>query len=152
MDTPDYSGVSFALGLIFKWSIGMITEAAVEVAIRTTVMDYVEGWYEGDAERMNRCLHPCLVKRAVKVQSDGGEPRFIDITKDDMMGYTLAGEGREAPRDKLYYKVDILDVYEGIAMARAESYEYVDYVQLANQNGQWLIVNVLYTANRAAMK
>ena len=51
-----------------------------------------------------------------------------------------------------YYKVDIRDVYEGIAMARAESYEYVDYVQLANQNGQWVIVNVLYTANRAAIK
>ena len=42
----------------------MMTEAAVEVAIRTAIMDYVEGWYEGDAERMNRCLHPRLAKRA----------------------------------------------------------------------------------------
>ncbi len=126
----------------------MMTEAAVEVAIRTAVMDYVEGWYEGDAERMNRCLHPRLAKRALKAS----EPGFIDLTKDDMMGYTRAGKGLEAPRDKLYYKVDILDVYEGITMVRAESYEYVDYVQLVNQNGQWLIVNVLYTANRVAVK
>ena len=126
----------------------MITEAVVEVAIRTTVMDYVEGWYEGDAERMNRCLHPRLAKRALKVQTDGSEPIFVDLTKDDMMGHTRAGEGRDTPRDKLYYKVDILDVYEGIAMARAESYEYIDYVHLVNQNSQWLIVNVLYTANR----
>jgi hypothetical protein len=126
----------------------MMTEAAVEVAIRTTVMDYVEGWYEGDAQRMNRCLHPRLAKRALK----RSEPGLIDLTKDDMMGYTLAGEGREAPRNKLYYKINILDVYEGIAMARAESYEFIDYVQLVNENGHWLIMNVLYTANRSALK
>ncbi|MBA3868296.1 MAG: nuclear transport factor 2 family protein [Anaerolineae bacterium] len=130
----------------------MMTEAAVEVAIRTAIMDYVEGWYESDVERMNRCLHPRLVKRTLRVQKDGGEPKFIDLTKEDMMGYTQAGEGLEAPRDKLYYKIDILDVYQETATARAETYEFIDYVQLVKQNGRWLIVNVLYTANHAAKK
>ena len=32
-------------------------------AIRATALDYVEGWYAGDADRMARALHPELVKR-----------------------------------------------------------------------------------------
>ena len=34
-----------------------------EDAVRSVVMDYVEGWFEGDAGRMKRALHPELVKR-----------------------------------------------------------------------------------------
>ena len=32
-------------------------------AIRQTALDYIEGWYEGNAERMERALHPELAKR-----------------------------------------------------------------------------------------
>ena len=31
--------------------------------ISATVLDYVEGWFDGDADRMRRALHPELVKR-----------------------------------------------------------------------------------------
>ena len=32
-------------------------------AIRATALDYIEGWYAGDAARMERALHPELAKR-----------------------------------------------------------------------------------------
>ncbi len=32
-------------------------------AIRQVALDYVEGWYEADVERMQRALHADLVKR-----------------------------------------------------------------------------------------
>jgi hypothetical protein len=32
-------------------------------AIKQTALDYIEGWYEGNAERMERSLHPELAKR-----------------------------------------------------------------------------------------
>ena len=31
-------------------------------AIRQTALDYIEGWYEGNPERMERALHPELAK------------------------------------------------------------------------------------------
>jgi hypothetical protein len=130
----------------------MLTAAIVEVAIRTTVMDYVEGWYDGDVERMNRSLHPRLAKRALKFWGESSEPTFVDLTKVDMMRYTMAGGGSDVPRDKLYYKVIILDVYEETATVRAESSAYIDYLHLVKENDQWLIVNVLYTINRATTK
>ena len=32
--------------------------AADEELIRAAILDYAEGWYTGDADRMERCLHP----------------------------------------------------------------------------------------------
>ena len=37
--------------------------AAEAAAIRATALDYAEGWYAGDGDRMGRALHPELVKR-----------------------------------------------------------------------------------------
>ncbi len=112
-------------------------------------MDYAEGWFEGDTERMERSLHPKLAKRALRYRADNGEKYFNDLTKEDMVRATGEGGGTDVPRDKLYYKVDILDVYQEVAIVRVESYPFLDYLQLVKDDGQWLIVNVLYTSNRA---
>jgi Putative lumazine-binding len=42
-----------------------------EQAIKQTVVAYFESWFEGDAPRMERALHPQLAKRA---QLDDGKP------------------------------------------------------------------------------
>ena len=39
--------------------------AADSAAVRASALDYAEGWYEGNTERMTRALHPELVKRIV---------------------------------------------------------------------------------------
>jgi hypothetical protein len=127
----------------------MSVQSADEVAIRAAALDYAEGWFDGDTERMERSLHPNLAKRALKYRADSGEKYLVDLNKDIMVRATGEGGGRDVPRDKLYYKVDILDVYEEVAIVRVESYPYLDYLQLLKDDGQWLIVNVLYTSNRA---
>ena len=43
-----------------------------EAAVRSTVLDYLEGWYDGDVERMDRALHPDLVKRIVYTDPRAG--------------------------------------------------------------------------------
>jgi putative lumazine-binding protein len=35
--------------------------------IKQTALDYIEGWYEADAVRMERALHPDLAKRIVRI-------------------------------------------------------------------------------------
>jgi hypothetical protein len=39
-----------------------------EAAIRAVVLDYVEGWFDGDAVRMERALHPELMKRCLGLE------------------------------------------------------------------------------------
>ena len=48
--------------------------------ITAAMLDYAEGWYEGDAARMERCLHPDLAKRVMKVDSKSGESKLEELT------------------------------------------------------------------------
>lgn len=119
-------------------------------AIRQTALDYMQGWYEGDVERMRRCLHPELAKRAILRDAETGDVRFAHLGYEKMVTKTEQGGGTvDVPSDKRYYEVSVLDVYEDIASVRAESYEYVDYLHLARDEGRWLIVNVLWTLHPA---
>ena len=115
------------------------------VAIRLAALTYEEGWLEGNAERIGRCLHPKLAKRTIKRDADTGEKYFIHLTKEDLVRHTSEGGGTDVPRDKIYYKVDVLDVFDDVAVVRAESYPHIDYLQLVKDEGQWLILNVLTT-------
>jgi hypothetical protein len=118
-------------------------------AIRRTALDYAQGWYEGDAERMRRSLHPGLAKRAILRDSRTGEERFSHLSQQQMVAKTAQGGGRDdAPAHKRYYAVAVLDIYGDIASARADTYEYVDYLHLARSQEQWVIVNVLWKENR----
>jgi len=39
-----------------------------EAAIAAIALDYFEGWFDGDAVRMRRALHPELAKRSGRVE------------------------------------------------------------------------------------
>ena len=53
-------------------------------AIRKTALDYGQGWYEGNAERMERALHPDLAKRVLVPDPRTGKGRI-----DHMSAMTL---------------------------------------------------------------
>src|SRR5512146_2207936 len=99
-------------------------------AIRQAALDYMQGWYEGDAERMRRSLHPELAKRAILRDPQSGTERFSHLTKQQMVDKTAQGGGADTPSDQRYYDVSVLDIYGDIASVRAESYEYIDYLHL----------------------
>lgn len=115
-------------------------------AIERTARDYAEGWYEGDADRMRRALHPRLVKRTIAANPFTGEYdiREPDTNADQMVRWTSEGVGAtwEGERD---YDVQVLDIFRDIAVVRCQSPEYVDYLQVARcgSNG-WRIMNVLW--------
>lgn len=118
-------------------------------AIRQAALDYVEGWYEGDVDRMARCLHPSLVKRTVKQLSTNGREYLNYLTREEMVVATAEGGGTHVPKDRRQYTITILDLYGEIAAVRAENPDWIDYLQMARIEGQWVIINVLYTVNHA---
>jgi hypothetical protein len=117
-------------------------------AIYQAASDYYGGWYEANAGRIARSLHPDLAKRAVRKDKEGKD--FLHhLSKAQMVEKTKEGGGSDTPADKRRYEITILDRYEEIAAVKVVANEYIDYLQLAKQNGVWLIVNALWTDNRA---
>ena len=118
--------------------------AADSAAIRATALDYVEGWYEGNAERMSRALHPELVKRIVVADTATGKSVLQNMGASALVNGTRHGYGKSTPSDKRQKDVTVLDVFGNAAVAKAVMADWIDYMQLSRVDGRWLIVNVLW--------
>jgi len=142
-----------ALALVAPCSLRAGTvSAADDAAIRKVVLDYIEGWYTGDAVRMERALHPDLVKRAILRDEKTGRPYIQPTSASAMVRMTESGVGRLKPGEVMDNQIEVLDVYGDAATAKAISPHYVDYLHLVRWQGEWKILNALWVPRVAAPK
>jgi hypothetical protein len=118
--------------------------AADAAAIKQTALDYIEGWYEGNAERMERALHPELAKRIVRTDPKTGRSGLGQMSAMTLVQGTRNGGGKETPKEQQQKDVTILDVFENAASVKIVASDWVDYLHMAKSNGRWVIVNVLW--------
>jgi hypothetical protein len=121
---------------------------ADSAAIRTTALDYIDGWYSADAPRMERALHNHLAKRLVYSDS-AGHSHLVDLTALELVqgtGHHPAAAAADRRED-----VKILDIFGNAAMVRIDATEWVDYLQEVRWNGRWVIINVVWE-NRTRSK
>jgi Putative lumazine-binding len=112
-------------------------------AIKQTALDYIEGWYEGNPERMERALHPELAKRIVRTSKEGMS-NLNQMSAMTLVQYTRRGGGKNTPKEKQQKDVTILDVFENAASVKVVASDWIDYLHMAKWNGHWVIVNVLW--------
>ena len=116
-------------------------------AIKAAALDYIEGWYEGNVERMERSLHPDLAKRIVRTNAQTGASRLDQMSAMSLVQGTRKGYGNKTPKEKQLKDVMILDVFENAASVKVVASDWVDYMHMAKSNGRWMIVNVLWEMN-----
>ena len=68
-------------------------------AIKKTALDYIEGWYTGDAARMERALHPELAKRMISIDPKTGRSQFNHMGAMTLVQRTRDGGGTKTPAD-----------------------------------------------------
>ena len=134
----------------------MTQNAADAAAIKQAALDYVEGWYAADAQRMSRALAPELAKRIVEKEAKTGKDYLREMSKEKLVQNTKEGGGCtnaswdsrpnciKTPKENQQKDITIFDIYENNASAKVVFYEWVDYLHLAKINGRWVIVNVLW--------
>jgi hypothetical protein len=115
---------------------------ADSAAIRAVALDYAQGWYAGDADRMQRALHPSLAKRMV--QGTGASSSLNEMGVAELVAATRRGGGRDTPGEARRADVTILDIFGKAASVRLAMDGWVDYMHLALWEGRWRIVNVLW--------
>jgi hypothetical protein len=131
------------VSVTLAWAQGVEPGGDDHVLIEQTARDYIEGWYTADAARMERALHPDMVKRYVDAMP-GGRQVVQSVTRDIMVEMTRTGGGSKTPADSRNISVAVLEISGDIAVAKTVSSEFVDYLSLAKCNGRWVIVNVLW--------
>ncbi|HEU4870174.1 MAG TPA: nuclear transport factor 2 family protein [Pyrinomonadaceae bacterium] len=136
--------LTIAIGIVFLAVVSNANaQSTTEAAIKQTALDYIEGWYEGNAERMERALHPELAKRIVRTNQQGNS-RLDQMGAMTLVQFTKRGGGKNTPKEKQIKEVTILDVYENAASVKVVATDWIDYLHVAKFNGQWVIVNVLW--------
>jgi hypothetical protein len=111
-----------------------------DAEIRSVVLDYFEGWFEGDAVRMERALHPGLAKRRL---ADDGVGLNGD-TAQEMIDATAEGVGPRRGQNLEAVDVRVVEVCEEIATVVVHSNVYREYLHLARTREGWKIVNALW--------
>jgi hypothetical protein len=112
-------------------------------AIKATALDYIEGWYEGNTERMERALSPDLAKRIVRT-NDKGQSGLGQMSAMGLVQGVKRGGGKDTPKEKQQKDVTILDIYGNAASVKIVASDWIDYLHVAKFNGRWVIVNVLW--------
>jgi putative lumazine-binding protein len=112
-------------------------------AIERTVLDYFEGWFGGDPVRMERALHPELVKRSLE-QGASGRETLRTITAERMIEATARGEGKNENPGDLRIEIEVEDVLGELANVTVRSVVYTEYLHLARTSDGWKIVNDIW--------
>jgi hypothetical protein len=111
-----------------------------ETAIRATVLDYFEGWFEADRSRMERALHAGLAKRSL---AEDGQ-RLADDSATEMVEATARGAGKQRDPGERHIDIHIVEVHGPIATVVVHSNVYREYLHLARTRDGWKIVNALW--------
>jgi hypothetical protein len=113
-------------------------------AIKQTVMNYIEAWYQADPKRGKESLHPDLAKRIVRSQTESGLDSLENMSAARLGERWGSGDGKTTPPADRRKEITILDLHGGMASVKLEAAAWVDYMHLAKFNGRWVIVNILW--------
>ena len=120
------------------------TGSPTDVAqITAVVRDYVDGYFDGDAERITRALHPELVKRCRGIEGD--DPDALEtLSAQDMINATAEGEGSSMNLADRQVEIEITYLDGGIAAVTCGCAVYVDLLHMIHMPEGWRIVNAAW--------
>ena len=113
---------------------------AERAAIERTVLDYFEGWFDGDPVRMERALHAELVKRSLERDPSQGET-LRTISAESMIEATARGEGKNKSPGDIPIEIEVEDILGDLANVTVRSAVYTEYLHLVRTADGWKIVN-----------
>lgn len=116
--------------------------------VKKTALNYIEGYFYMDAERMSRALHPELAKRIV-LKDENGNYFLQNMGYSSLLFATKNNKNANVnfpDKKSIDAIVVILDMTDSMASVKVSSdqYNFIDYIHLAKFENEWKIINVLW--------
>ncbi|MBL8752032.1 MAG: serine hydrolase [Planctomycetes bacterium] len=118
--------------------------AASDQAVRSAVLDYVEGVYGREVDRVARSVHPTLAKRGYWRERGANVYTSMPMTHEQLLSTTRTYNAERRDMTTASREVTVFDVLDQTASARVVAEWGIDYLHLARIDGRWQIVNVLW--------
>jgi hypothetical protein len=135
-----YFTLGFGLLTLLVFNLPAVAQQKTsdDTAVRATVTNYIEGYYTGDAGRMEKSLHPHYLKHMIH-----GNIPMRDKTGSQMVQEVRSNGPSNLPLSERTEQVNVLDVSGDIASAKLVTPHWIDYITLAKSDGQWKILSVV---------
>ena len=137
------------LALTVAPRVSVAQAAGDRAAVERAVLDYVEGFYEGDSTKMVRSIRPDVFKYGFWLPRDSTRYQPEQMKWDEFLSYARNVQARKrfapatAPKD-----VTIYDVQDMTASAKVRAFWGTDYLLLGKFDGKWMITSVLWQTVR----
>ena len=123
-----------------------VAQTPVErAAVERAVLDYVEGFYEGDTVKLERSIRPEVTKFGYYIPRDSTRYVGEAMAWSEFLSYArgIKERNRQAPATAPK-KVEIFDILDQTASAKLTAWWGTDYLLLAKYDGRWMIRMVLW--------
>jgi hypothetical protein len=138
--------VGIVLALIVAGATRIRAQADEERGrVRQAVVDYVEGFYEGDSSRFVRSVSPDVFKYGYWIPRDSAGYVGGRMTWPEFHAYAnrVKASGRLTPATASK-DIVVFDVLDQTASAKLIASWGIDYLLLAKREGRWMITHVLW--------
>jgi peroxiredoxin len=135
----------------FTFSFAQVSSTGGEdsAAIRQTALDYIDGYYSGDVSRIEKAVHSDLNKATPRDLPQTGRTILAYTTYSGLMELTRAKAGVLDDTAR-HIRVDILNIDNDVASVKITSASFLDYIQEVKLDGNWKIINVMFTSGTKA--
>jgi len=113
-----------------------------EEQIKTTALNYIEGWYSADTARMNAALADNLAKRGFVVNHKTNELQINEATKTQMLEWTGKKPNELKANPDINIEIKIIEIGQNIAMVKTITPNFIDYIHMGNFNNEWKIYKI----------
>jgi hypothetical protein len=136
--------LAIALGLGLAPAVLSQTQGTPDrEAVRQAALDYVEGVYAVQPERIERSVHPTLVKRGF-YKKDASAPYVESPMTYEQLVNLARTWNKEGKRDTSVKQVTVLDVLDQTAAVKVTAAWGVDFMLLGKFDGTWKITQILW--------
>lgn len=134
------------LAITFLTKPALSQEKSDTLLIKEAALNYVEGFYTNDYNRVVKAVHPELAKRIV-IKDESGHYALKNMGASDLTFSALRFKKAEDKSNQPFKaEVIIYDISKDIASVKLlqNKMPFFDYLHLAKINGEWKIINVLW--------
>jgi hypothetical protein len=114
------------------------SQADDSAAVQTTVRNYIEGYYRGDASRMHATLDSHYLKHMIH-----GTIPIREKTGSQMVDEVRTHGPADLPESEKTESISVLDISGNMASAKLITPHWVDYMTLTKSGGNWKILAVV---------
>ena len=114
--------------------------------VKKACMNYIEGFYEGNASKLEASLQPTLNKFGFWKNKDTNVYEQVPhMSYDQALAYAKGVlDKKEFPKPDAPREVLVLDIGNSIAAAKVTAWWGIDYILLSKRGDKWMIEQVLW--------